>query len=65
MPTETAERELTILVGNLQPGDYVPVAMARVVGTQRIAHLVIVDFDDMTATAPMPCNAPVIIRRKE
>lgn len=56
-------KTLTITVRDILPGDYVVAAKATVEGTQRIASLVIVDFTDRTATAPIPGNAPVVVQR--
>lgn len=54
----------TVAVRDLKAGDYVVPAKATVTGIQKIAGLVIVDFDDNTATPPIPGNAAVKIVRK-
>jgi hypothetical protein len=54
---------LEIKVSELQAGDYVIPARATVKEVQLFAGLAIVDFDDKTATAPIPQNVKVQITR--
>lgn len=65
---------LNTTVGALRVGDTLelPAVAAKVYrstqplvveGVQSLGRLVIVDFTDGTATAPVPANAPVRVRR--
>ena len=51
-----------VRVDALRPGDLVVAARAVVAGTDCFAGLVIVEFADGTATAPIPGGAEVEIR---
>jgi len=55
---------MKVKVKDLQPGDYVVPAKATVKEIQPFAGVVIVDFTDNTATAPIPAHAEVEIERK-
>lgn len=50
-----------VRVDALRPGDFVVAARAEVTGIDRFAGLVIVEFADGTATAPIPGGAEVEI----
>lgn len=54
---------MTTTVSELKPGDYIPTAKLTVAEVQSLGPLVIIDFTDRTATAPIPGNASVEIER--
>lgn len=54
---------MIVNVSDLKAGDYVVPAKAIVTGIQCFAGMVIVDFDDNTATPPIPSQVQVEISR--
>lgn len=54
---------MTVAVRELKAGDFVVAAKATVTDVQLFAGLAIVDFDDNTATPPIPQNVAVEIIR--
>lgn len=54
---------ITIQTRDLRPGDFIPAARATVAAVDCFASVVIVDFTDNTATAPLPAGLMVEIER--